>query len=733
MSRRYATLSGQPRKRPAVDSTSGRASAKLQSHHLDRLAIVYVRQSSPQQVLDHKESTARQYALVDLAAELGWAPDRIEVIDEDQGHTASTAQGRHGFHRLLAEVGLDHVGIILGIELNRLARSNKDWAQLIELCGIFRTLLADHDGLYDPTAYNDRLLLGLRGMMSEAELHILAGRMYQSLLNKARRGDLYMLAPIGYVKLATGSFAIDSDEQVQAIVRLVFDTFDRQGTLRGVHGYLVRQGINLPIRPHSGSNRGNLEWRRPTRDAVTTILTHPLYAGTYGYGFRQVDPRRKNPEKRGSGRVVMNPEDYHALIPNHCPAYITAERFERNQCRLEDNRARAESKGAPREGSSLLGGLIFCGRCGRRMAVHYSGQRKTLRYVCSDAKNNYRGPQCQHLSGKVLDELVTAKVLSALEPASVELSLTATDEVRKERECLDRNWQQRVERLRYEAARAERQYHVVEPENRLVARELERRWEAALKDLQQVEQEYARFRQTHPHSLTSDEREAIRALSKNLPALWCASTTTPSDRQRIIRLLLERVVINVQGSTDRADVALHWVGGFTSQHELIRPVLRYDQMADYTRIVGRIEELRGQGLSFAKIAEQLNKEGFRPAKRVEKFHSDIVSSLARKLKKQRPGEQAGAYREALSENEWLVIDLAAELGMAKNTLFTWIKRGWVRVLRQVPGYRGRVICWADAKELDRLHRLRQMKHGWWDPPLPSELTAPRVPPNAEGK
>ena len=305
---------------------------------------------------------------------MGWPADRIQVIDEDQAHSGATAQGRHGFHRLLAEVGLDHVGIILGIELSRLARSNKDWAQLIELCAIFRTLLADHDGLYDPTAYNDRLLLGLRGMMSEAELHILRGRMYEALLNKARRGELYMLPPIGYVKLPKGEFAIDADEQVQAVVRLVFDTFDQQGTLRGTLRYLVEQSIKLPIRPHSGPNRGNLEWRRPTRDSVTTILTHPLYAGTYGFGFRQIDPRRKNPEKRGSGRVVKEPEDYHALIPDHCPAYITMERYERNQRRLAENRAHAESKGFPREGPSLLGGLIFCGRCGRRMSIHYTGR-----------------------------------------------------------------------------------------------------------------------------------------------------------------------------------------------------------------------------------------------------------------------------------------------------------------------------------------------------------------------
>ena len=540
---------------------------------------------------------------------MGWPADRIQVIDEDQAHSGATAQGRHGFHRLLAEVGLDHVGIILGIELSRLARSNKDWAQLIELCAIFRTLLADHDGLYDPTAYNDRLLLGLRGMMSEAELHILRGRMYEALLNKARRGELYMLPPIGYIKLPKGEFAIDADEQVQAVVRLVFDTFDQQGTVRGTLRYLVRQSIKLPIRPHAGPNRGNLEWRRPTRESVTTILTHPLYAGTYGYGFRQIDPRRKNPERRGSGRVVMEPENYHALIPDHCPAYITVERYERNQRRLAENRAHAESKGVPREGPSLLGGLIFCGRCGRRMSIHYSGRQRTLRYVCVNAKINCEGPQCQCLAGKPLDDLVAAQVLTALEPASLELSLSAADELQKERERLDRNWKQRVERARYDAERAERQYRVVEPENRLVARELERRWEAELKALQEVEQEYARFRQTHPPTLSTEEREAIRSLSKNLPALWHASTTTSADRQRIVRLLLERAVVNLRGSSDHVDVTLQWAGGFTTQHEFIRPVLRYDQVADYDRMVARISELRDQGWSFAKIAEQTQPGG----------------------------------------------------------------------------------------------------------------------------
>jgi hypothetical protein len=424
----------------------------------------------------------------------------------------------------------------------------------------------------------------------------------------------------------------------------------------------------------------------------------------------------------------MDPEDYHALIPNHCPAYITVERYERNQRRMDDNRARAQSKGAPRDGSSLLGGIVFCGRCGRRMAVHYSGREQTLRYECWYAKHDCKGPQCQSLAGQGVDQLVTEKVMAALEPASLDLSLRAADDLQKERERLERNWRQRLERLRYDAERAERQYHAVEPENRLVARELEKRWNAALQELQQVEQEFARFRQTHPPTLTSAERDTILSLSKDLPSVWNAPTTTPSDRQRIVRLLLEQVVVTVQGSSDHVDVALHWAGGFASQHELVRPVLRYDQMADYPRLLERIDELRKQGWSFAKIAEQLNQEGFRPPKTVKAFHSDIVSRLVRKLEKKLPGERARAPRALLGDDEWLAIDLAAELAMPKNTLFSWIKRGCIRVVRQVPGYRGRMICWADAAELDRLRRLRQTKHGWWDLPLSTELTTPMAPP-----
>jgi DNA invertase Pin-like site-specific DNA recombinase/uncharacterized protein YndB with AHSA1/START domain len=702
------------------------ASAKLQDHHLKRSAIVYVRQSSAHQVQENRESTARQYALVERAVQLGWAGAQVEVIDEDQGRSGATAEGRLGFQRLLAEVSLDHVGIILGIEMSRLARSNKDWHQLLELCAIFRTLLADQDGLYDPTDYNDRLLLGLKGTMSEAELHILQGRMHQALLNKARRGDLCMLPPVGYIKRLTGEFALDPDEQAQGVIRLIFDAFDRLGTMRRVLCHLHEQDIKVPIRPHAGPGKGDLEWRRATRGIVRTVLMHPLYSGTYRYGHRQTDARRKKPGEPQAGRVVVKPDQYHALIPGRCPAYITPQRYQRNQERIRENRTRLQAKGPPRNGEALLGGILFCGRCQRRMSVHYSGLAKLPRYVCRGDRDEGAAPACQCLSGRILDQLVGEKILQALEPAALELSLLTADDLHQQRQRLDQNWRQRLERARYQAERAQRHYRNIEPENRLVARELARQWEDALKEQTELEQQYARFSQAHPATLSQQERERIRALSQNLPAVWRAASTAPSDRQRIIRLLVDRVIIDVQGNTDHVDVTIEWSGGFTSRHELIRPVQRYQQMADYHRVAERMEELRGQGRTFAEIADRLNEEAFRPIRQAERFHKDIVCRLFNKLCKERPAARHITDQAQLQQHEWFAMDLAARLRMPKNTLLEWVRRGWVHVVRQLPGHRGRVICWADEQEMDRLQRLRTTSHNWWDESLPDELTTPMI-------
>jgi hypothetical protein len=361
------------------------------------------------------------------------------------------------------------------------------------------------------------------------------------------------------------------------------------------------------------------------------------------------------------------------------------------------------------------------------MMVYYPGARQALRYQCTTGTVDFRDSRCQSLSGKALDELVTDKLLNALEPASLELSMLAADDLGKEQQRLDDNWKQRLERTRFEAGRVQRQYQAAEPENRLVVRELERQWEASLQAVQGLEQEYARFRQRHSSPLCDEQRELIRSLAENLPALWRAPATTPSDRQRIVRLLIERVVIAVQGTTERVDVCVHWSGGFISRHELLRSVRHYAQTADYERLMARIAELVELGTSYCKIAEHLNQEGFRPAKQAMKFNKEIVGRLAKKLRRNRPAIAKTTGQVQLEENEWCVNDLAKRLDIPRTTLLSWVKRHWVHVSRQLPGYRGRLVCWANADELDRLRQLRKTPHQSGGPPFPEELTTPRVP------
>jgi hypothetical protein len=378
----------------------------------------------------------------------------------------------------------------------------------LELCALFHTLIADLDGIYDPAQYNDRLLLGLKGTMSEAELHILKQRMHQGRLSKAQRGELQFALPVGYVWSPTGEIQFDPDEQVQQVVRLIFRTFEDLGTLGGLVRYLAHHQIQLGVRVREGPGKGELVWRRPNRATLQMMLKHPLYAGSYVYGRRQEDPRRKQPERPRTGRVVMATGEWLVLLPNHCPAYISPEQYERNQARLQANRARADAMGVARSGSALLAGLVVCARCGCRLTVHYdAGGARLHTYECVERWTHYGEPRCQHLAGPCLDAFVSQQVLLALEPAALELSLTATGRLEQERAELDRLWQQRRERATYEVERAARQYHAVEPEHRLVARTLERAWEEKLAAQQQLEEEYHRFAQHKPRRLLTKPSE----------------------------------------------------------------------------------------------------------------------------------------------------------------------------------------------------------------------------------
>lgn len=690
------------------DAVSGRLE-KIQPHHRDRLAIVYVRQSSPQQVLDHHESTQLQYDLVARAQAFGWAVDRVLVIDDDLGKSGASAAARMGFQRLVSEVSLNHVGLILGIEISRLARSCRDWHQLLELCALFGTLIADSDGVYDPALYNDRLLLGLKGTMSEAELHILKQRMLEGRLHKACRGALAMRVPTGYVRRPSGEVAFDPDEQVQHVVRLIFRKFDELGTLNAVLHYLAHNDIQLGMRLRSGPGKGELEWHRPTRLTLQTMLKNPIYAGAYAYGRRQVDRRKQQPGRPGTGRVVMDPDAWLVLLHDQHPAYITWAQYEQNLARLKANRSQADELGAPRHGPSLLSRLVVCGICGCRMSVRYSGVANRHSYLCARQRIEYGGDVCQCVAGPVLDQFVVQQVLAALEPAVLELSLTAAQQLERERADLDRLWQQRRERAAYTAERAGRQYRLAEPENRLVVRQLEREWEERLVEQEQLEEAYHRFAHEHPRLLHATEQEAIRQLAADIPALWQAPTTRDAERKEILRQVLQRVVVTTQGATEQVQIRLEWVGGMVTAGSLSRPVARLEQLSYYPQLCARVRELAAEALDAPAIAAQLNAEGYHPPKRSEQFRAAGVRELLRRLQVREP-QGKGASRPTLEANEWWLQELAAHLAMPPVTLDHWIRRGWVQARQEAEAPR-RWIVWADAAEVERLRQLRQRSPG----------------------
>lgn len=697
---------------------TGLESAKIRRHHWERLAVVYVRQSSPRQVLEHQESNARQYLLADHAVRLGWPRERVLIIDEDQGASGITADERGGFQRLLAEVTMDHVGLILGLEMSRLARSDKDWHHLLEVCAIFGTILADQDGVYDPADPNDRLLLGLKGTMSTLELHTMRNRLEKGRLFKAQRGELFFDLPIGYVKVPSGGITLDPDEQVRAVVRLIFEKFAELRSVRAVLRYLWRQGIRLGIRPHDGPNRGQVEWRRPRPETVYSILRHPFYAGPYAYGRHPVDPKRKHSGRAHAGRRWVPMEEWKVLKRDCLPAYITWEQYLRNREQLRRNRSGWETPGTPRQGEALLGGLMVCGHCGTRMTIFYTCAHRG-RYECRRQDRYGLERTCRGLRASVVDAVVVQQVLHALEPAGLELSIQAGEDIQQERERQERHWQQQLERARYEARRAERHYRAVDPENRLVARTLEQQWEQSLRQERQLEEDYDRFRQQTPPVLSPAEKERIQALAADVPALWRSSATSAADRKALVRCLIDRVVVNVQDNTEYVDLTIHWAGGFVSQHQLQRPVRQYRQLREFDRLVERIRELHGAGSTAAQIADQLNREGFHPPRQSSTFSNPVVRQLVSRLGLS--SERRETIR--LGPDEWWASGLAEKLRIPQSTLRRWIGRGWVH-FRQTP-VRGYCILWADGKELKRLKRLRAYAAAHSKGPFPTDLTVPK--------
>jgi DNA invertase Pin-like site-specific DNA recombinase len=687
---------------------------KVSQRHLQRRAVVYVRQSSQHQVQEHRESLARQYALRQRAEQLGWQAELVVIVDDDLGLSARSTEKREGFQRLLTDVAQDRVGLVLALETSRLARSSKDWHDLFELCAVRDVLLADEDGTYNALDPNDRLVLGMKGILSEMELHIMKGRLERGRFNKAKRGELFHGIPRGYVRLPGNRVEMDADEQVRSTLRLVFEKFDELGTVYALVRYLRKHGLKLPRR-----RGGGLLWQDATERVLTTILHHPMYAGAYSYGRRETVRRADASGQLSTGRRHLPMEEWKVLLWDRLPAYITRDQFMANRQRLSQNCARSNTTGVPRQGSALAGGLVFCGLCGRKMYVHYTG--KTSRYQCTRIGYVDSHPMCIGVRASFVDELLAQQVLKALEPASLELSLQTVEQARTERRRLDEQFRQRVHRAAYEADRAERQFQAVEPENRLVGRTLEQRWEATLRQQREVEEQYERFRSESPSDVSVEERARLEEVARDLPALWRAEGTTWVDRKQIVRCLVDRVNMTLTEGEPRVDVTIQWKGGSLTEYRLTRPTATYAGMPNVDRLVARAVELRRAGWLAPQIAEQLNAEGFLPPRQSQPFNGDLVRNL---FSKAGPAHGLVDKRE-LTSNEWIVTDLAKQLGLTQKKLKAWVTRGWARAVQRPKG--GLWILWADDDEFSRLKRLAQvMRRGVTK--YPAELVTPKARP-----
>lgn len=660
---------------------------KIRPRHRDRLAVVYIRQSTPQQVVSNRESTDLQYQLRQRAVTLGWADGRVLVIDDDQGISGASVENRPGFQRLLAEVSLGHVGVVFGREMSRLARSCADWHRLLELCALFQVLLADADGAYDPADFNGRLLLGLKGPMSEAELHILRARLHQGKLNKARRGELFTCVPVGYVRAPEGGIALDPDEQVRAVVSLVFAKFAELGSLTRTHAYLVANNIPFGLRVYKGPGKGRLVWQRPRRSSLYAVLHHPFYAGAHIYGRSPLDPTRRAPHKPKSGRRNAPPEEWVCLLKDKVPAYISWDQYEENQRRFAANDLGGGSKGVTGRAPTLLNGIVRCGRCGKPMGARNARANANPRYACDSEYQEYGGPRCQSAVAAYPDRLIESRVLGAMEPASLELSLRAAERAERDREQLHAHWKQRLERAGYEADRAKRQYDAVDPENRLVARALERQWEQKLGEQQKLEEDHARFRAEQPRHLSASDREQIGALAADLPGLWRSATTTGGDRRAIVRLLIERVELTRHGPGQRVEVVIHWRGESVTRHEVRQGLRTYTALEGLEKLRARMLELRGDGQTADAIAAALNREGYHVARGAAFTGARVHQLLAKFGQTGVPPGVRDASDLPGADECWLP-ELAKRLGVKPIIVHRWRWSGWLHA-RQLRGGNGR--------------------------------------------
>ena len=655
--------------------------SKISTQHQQKKAYVYVRQSTLSQVMHHQESTKRQYALKDKAMSLGWPPNQIRILDHDLGMSGSRSDQREDFKTLLADVSLGEVGAVLALEASRLARSNTDWHRLIELCSLTDTLIIDEDGIYDPADFNDSLILGLKGTMSAAELHFLKGRMQGGKLNKAERGELRFPLPVGLCWEDAGSIVLDADMEVQNAVRLVFQLFDETGSAYGVAQRFASDNLEFPKRTYGGVWNGKLTWKRLTSSRVLGVIKNPAYAGVYVFGrFRCVKEILQ--EGRVRQRVKEMPRSSWLVeIQDHHEGYLSWDQYLNNLDQLERNRTQRPDTILPqsaREGLAILQGMLMCNRCGRRLTVRYRGNGGiNPRYECVWMKRQGQiSKSCMSMRCGPLDEGLTQRLLEVFNTEHLQLALAAQDELTKRESSIHRQWQMRLERAEYEATMAQRRFEQVDPDNRLVASSLEKRWNAALQRVDEVQSQIEEFGRRQSRTFTPEQRQRIVDLARDFPRLWKSSATTSKDRKRMLRLLVDDITVE---RDEGSNVTLHvrWSGGACDDIAIVLP--NPGPIADRFRYPQeRIDEVRLLATSHSdhEIADVLNQSG-KQSSRGRPFTKAMIKWIrfkhripAANLK--RPGELT-------------VREVADRFGVRLSVVYYWIEHQIVTTRQTSPG------------------------------------------------
>jgi DNA invertase Pin-like site-specific DNA recombinase len=641
--------------------------SKVSAEHLARTAYLYVRQSTLRQVINNTESTARQYALRQRAVALGWASDQIVVIDCDQGQSGASAADREGFQRLVAEVGMGRAGVVLGLEVSRLARNKADWHRLLEICAITGTLICDEDGLYDPGDFNDRLLLGLKGTMSEAELHFIRARLRGGQLSKARRGELPMALPVGFVTDSAGKVVVDPDAGVRHAIAHLFATFARTGSARAVVQAFVAEGLQFPLRIRKGAHKGELAWEPLRHWRVLRTLHNPRYAGAFFYGRHR---EKKMPDGRRTIESVPR-DQWIALIQNSHAGYITWEQFETNQSLLAAN-ARAHGNeraaGPSREGPALLQGLVVCARCGRRMTVRYHHRRgvEVPDYQCMSESIQSGSPRCQAVPGSVVDAAIAQLLIDTVTPLALEVALTVQAELDTRAEEADRLRRSHVERARHRADLARRRYLAVDPDNRLVADSLEADWNDSLRSLQTARDDYERAATAARATLDDDHKARVRALASDFPVLWADPATPQRERKRMVRLLIDDVTL---AKSDKIHLHVRFRGGQTTSLTVPIPPTAWQARQTHPDTLAALDRLLDDHTD-AEVAELLDRDGHRSGEG-KAFTARIVLHLRR-------AHQLPSHADRLRAAGMLTLtEMAERLGVYPRTIKCWHQAGLI--------------------------------------------------------